>query len=622
MRQTDREHMYGLDVTSQQRLLDEMVEAATFCTRFVETATRHAHLPAQYWQADGEWQSRTWGELLELVRQATVGIHSLGVTRGARCLIVGGNVPEHVITDLALLHAGLVPISLYATMSDEQIDYVLRHSEAEIAVVAGEAALARMQAIAAAASRPLRIVMWTGSAPGAHAWADLLAIGRDWPEPDAFESLYRQVQPSDMIQMVYTSGTTGPPKAVELTHYMLIWLLTSYSYVFDFQPGERLLSYLPLAHLAERFHVYYPALLSGATTYFWPEFDTMVDGLRVARPAYIMGTPRVFEKLMSRLQGQIDADPVLAHNAAIVIEAENARQRGDRVEDLDAEAAARTVVRPLLQDVGLADCRGAIVSGAPPGEDLFPFFRGLGFPLGALYGQTEMGGGVTASIEDYLIGTAGRRMPGIELEIAPDTEILLRAPCVTPGYYRDAEATAKLLGEDGWLRSGDLGALKDDVLSIVGRKKEIIITSGGKNVTPALVEGAVKEIGLVDQVCVVGDGRNYLTAVITLNQAALRSWAARAGKGEQLDSLSADPVLEQELADAVAQVNTRFNRVEQVKRFYVAPGEWTVESGHFTPSLKLRRSFVNAVYEDQIEAMYRGEAGIGVSAAARPAAAP
>ena len=613
--------MLQLPVLEQRAVIDAAIADQTLCTRFVRTAADHADLTAQVWHEEGVWRSRTWGELRAEVEHAALGLDSLGIERGTFAVILGGNVPEHVVSDLGLFHAGLYPVSIYGTTAPDQIQYIVSHSGAAVAIVEDEVALQKILKVRSQLPALEHIILWHGCADGCLQWSDILKAGRarSVASPSAFRELYERVMPDDITQLVYTSGTTGPPKAVIITHRMLLWILESYRYSFEWRPGEHLLSYLPMAHLGERFHTYYPGILFGCTTYFWRDFDTLVDGMLVARPAYIHGTPRVWEKLMARLQVEIDRQPDVANAFSVARANEDIRQAGGEIADLDADAAAAWKLRSVLASVGLASCRGAVVSGAPPGDVLFGFFRSLGLPFGCLYGQTEMGGGVTVAFADHRVGTAGYLIPGVELKLAEDREILVRAPCSTPGYYRDEPGTAGLYDAEGWVQSGDLGSIDDDgALRIVGRKKDILITSGGKNVTPVEIEGLLKGLQFVDQACVIGDARRYLTAVATVDEVAFRAWAALRGRPDApIEDMVADPKFVEELADAVAAINQQVNRVEQIKRFIITADVWSVEGGQFTPSLKLKRNAITQQYAARIDAMYEETDGVPVPGADR-----
>jgi long-subunit acyl-CoA synthetase (AMP-forming) len=606
--------MLALDLRQQREALDKIVAGQTLCSRFAATVGKCGDLRAQCWLVEGEWRSRTWRELKDVVQKVTVGLHRLGIRRGSFGVILGPNCPEHVIADLAMVHAGITPVSLYPTMSAEQIRYIMNHSGAELVIASDAAALRRFQDLAPDLPCLRHLIVWDGVAAGAHAWADLLELGSEPGDASLFGDLAGRVRPEDVLQLVYTSGTTGPPKAVILTHQMILWQISANQYEIELQPGERLLSYLPMAHLAERSHIYYPGVLAGCTTYYWSDIDTMIQGLQAARPGYLMGTPRIFEKLMSRLRVAIEADPELTRAFRIGVQAELRRQRREPGADPDAEAAASMVLRRVLELAGLDRCRVAIVSGAPAGEDLFSFFRGLGLMLGTIYGQTESGGGVTSVISGYTAGSAGTPLPGMEVRIAAGGEILIRGHSTTPGYYKDPQATSVLRAEDGWLHTGDVGKIRaDESLRITGRIKDIIITSGGKNVTPSVLEGLIREIPLVDQVCVVGERRHYLTAVVTVDPAAVGAWAAERGlPSAALPDLLTRSDLALQLAEQIAARNAFVSRAEQVKRFIVTADEWTVRTGKLTPSFKLRRLAITEAYEQQIDAMYDELAGIPV----------
>jgi long-chain acyl-CoA synthetase len=444
-----------------------------------------------------------------------------------------------------------------------------------------------------------------------------MAAGRDTPDGDAvFERSWRAVAPDDLLTLVYTSGTTGTPKAVMLTHRNMLWMMESIRRDAPVAPGSRLLSYLPLAHLAERKITHYQSITTGAHLHFCSDIERFGAVLAAAKPHYLFGTPRIWEKLGGALSEMIAVSPELQAEYDIAAAAVEDEREGRAVADPERVAAARAALRPSLDKLGLADIAIAIAGGAPPAPDLVTFFRVLGVQICGFYGFTEMGGGGTWwRSTGYRLGTDGLPIPGVEIVRSDDGELVVRGGGVSPGYFKDPEATAAVFFGDGWVRSGDLGEIDDDgSIRIVGRKKELIITSGGKNISPTFVENMLIGHHLVGQACAIGDGRRYVIALLTLDAESATRFAVENGLGTtDLAELAEHPRVLEEVAAGVVEANSHLNRQEQVKRFVLSGSEWTITSGEMTPTMKMKRRSIAVNFADRIEGAYAGTAGVPVA---------
>jgi long-chain acyl-CoA synthetase len=397
-------------------------------------------------------------------------------------------------------------------------------------------------------------------------------------------------KPEDLLTLIYTSGTTGPPKGVMITHYNLCWVVESMNRATG-EPlaGWRQISYLPMAHIAERLLTHYFHVAEGTDVTCCPEPTELVSYLREVRPEHFLGVPRVWEKLHAGIAAAMAADP--DKQAAF----QRAMETGD-----DAVLAN---VRAM---VGLDGMRLALTGAAPIPRPVFDFFRSLGVPLSEVYGLSECTGPMTWSREARA-GTVGPPIPGQELKILDDGEVCCRGGNVFAGYLKDPERTAEVLDADGWLHSGDIGRFDEaGYVQIVDRKKELIITAGGKNISPANLEAAIKSYPLIGQACVIGDARPYITALIVLDPDVAPAWARSQGIDfASLGDLAAHPDIRAEVERCVAEANGRFSQVEQIKKVAILPTEWPPDSDELTPTMKLKRRGVLAKYADEIEALYR-----------------
>jgi long-chain acyl-CoA synthetase len=541
------------DIEGERAALEAAIGGRTLCGELRRTACDHGEVPMFSWKAGGSWHSMTFREARAHVRAASLGLAALGLRRGEFGLVLTGNRPEHVLACQALIHAGATPASIYEAVAASQLAYIANHCEATVAVVDAE----RLPMLLALRPqlRHLKLIVVCGghaehdSCSGTVGWAELLRVGESQHERDpfAFETVARSVSPDDIATVIYTSGTTGPPKGVVLTHRFALCWVEMMCQRAPVGPGDRVVSYLPLAHCTSQWLTQWQPVVRATSTYFCSDPAELVPTLREVRPAQLLGVPRVWEKLRGALA------------------------------DTDSLAA-----------IGLDHCRIPIICAAPAAPSLIEFFHRHGLPLSDGWGMTELGFGTWNGLRHIRPGTIGFAMPGTELTLADDGELLARGHCMMDGYYKDPARTADTIDADGWLHTGDLATCDNDgYYTIVGRKKELIITTAGKNISPINIEAMLMEHPLVAQCCVVGDGRDNLAALIVLDL------VHAADRGRVAD-----------IQAHISVVNERLSAAEQLLAFTILPTEWTVGGEELTPTLKLRRTAVERKYAPEIEAMY------------------
>ena len=607
----------------EREQIQQAMAGRTVLDAMRHTAETYADHPAYSDQADGrtQWRTLTWGELRATARDVAAALVDRGVDTGATVAIMATNRIEHVVADHAALLAGAVPMSIYNTLSPEQVSYIAGHAEPQ-AVFLETADHVSRWALALADVASIKVVVGIGDAtvedPRFVRWDDLAAAGHALP-PDDVDARSVGVRPEDPATILYTSGTTGDPKGVVLTHANIVYQTEGTLRRNDAQPGNVTLSYLPYAHIAERvLSMYIPPHFGDWHVHLVGDPAVLVPALADVRPLQFFGVPRVWEKIRSGLSGMLALEPDPQKKAAI----EGAMAVGaEYVESLQVgmttspelqaryDAMSAAVLTPIKAKLGLDRVTWAGCASAPLPIEVARFFAGLGLAIYDIYGMTESSGAATACGPDnYRLGTVGRAVPGIELAIAEDGEVLMRGPITTAGYHKRPEATAALLDDDGWVHSGDIGAIDDDgFLTIVDRKKELIITSAGKNVAPSNIEGLLKESPIIGHALAFGDNRPYVVAVLTLDGEVAPVIARMQGiEFTDLADLAAKPEILAMAQDAVDRANARLSRPEQVKSFELLPVEWTAESEELTPTLKLKRRIVHTKYADVIDGLYGG----------------
>lgn len=590
-------------------------------------AERFGSRAALKWTEPDGVRTMSWSAYRDRVREVAAGLLSLGMGKGDFAAIMASNRPEHVMADLGAIFAGAVPVSMYNTLAPSQVSYIAGHCGAKVAILENAEYYEKWSQVRSEIPELRHVVVMDPPddftpGEGDLTWEGLLDRGRGAlaADPGIVERAAAEAGPGDLATLIYTSGTTGDPKGVMISHRNVLWTSECIARSFPELPDHlRIVSYLPLAHLGERMASHYTGVWRAGSVWYEPDLTNVLAAVQSHRPQGFFAVPRVWEKFQAGLLAKLQAEPKKAKRqlATGAVElgsnVERARQAGESPSAADRVKlwfAERLVFRKIRHGLGLDELILAFSAAAPIAPELLMFFRGIGIPVYELFGQTESSGpGVTNRPGADRIGSVGRAMPGVEVAIAEDDEILMRGGLVTEGYYRDPEATAAAFGEDGWLRTGDLGRLDEEgFLSIIGRKKEIIITAAGKNVAPARLENLLAQNPLIAHSCVVGDGRRYLTLLVALDEEAAPAWAARNGvEFQDMARFSREPALLAEIGRAVEEANQQAARVEQAKRWAVVPDVWSAETDELTPSLKLKRRVVLEKYTTQIEEMYAAD---------------
>lgn len=604
------------------------IHGRTLVDAFMTTCAEGGGRPALVAKEGEGFRTRTWAEYRFEASRVAAALRRRGVDHGDAVALMMTNRPEHAIADVGTLIAGGTPVSVYNTLAPEQLAYVAADCGAKVAIVEDVAFLARwLEVRRDLPSLTTLVVVETDGAElpeGVESWDALVAEGEALlpAMTGELENAWRAVRPDDAVTIIYTSGTTGPPKGVVLTHANLLYMLEVVRELLDIAPGQSGVSYLPLAHVAERMTTHYLGIRFGGSITFVRDLADVLESLQTARPQTFMAVPRVWEKFQARLLQRIaeTPDPRRRALAERAIEAGTRRVRlemaGEPVPTgLKVQTALfdRLVFARIRHGLGLDRLRYAISGAAPISGDLLVFFAAIGVPILEVYGMTESTAVITANRPGRIrIGTVGQALPGVELRIAEDGEILARGPNVTSGYLHRADATAEAIDGEGWLHTGDLGSLDaDGYLTIVGRKKELIITAGGKNLSPNNIEEQIKPRSpIIAQVCAVGDRRPYLVALVVLDGETLPTWCTQQGiPFDGIASVVDHPKVRAEVQRAIDEGNEHLANPERIRRFAILPDEWTAESAELTPSLKLKRSVIAERHTDTIEALYAEPAG-------------
>ncbi len=602
--------------------IEQSIKGKTLCDDLQRTAEERGDEPAFSDRGSGEWKTLTWSQARQRALELAAGFVALGCRHGDRVALMLPNRVEHVLADLAAVHAGAVPVTLYATFAPEQVGYVAADCTARVAVLDGAYQLGRWQPVLERLPRLHKIIVLdeTVCPPGElyMTWAEFERLGaeRYAADPAAVAARVASLAPDDPATILYTSGTTGNPKGVVNTHHNVLFE-TGSTHMSGTVPDElRAISYLPLAHIAERVLTIYLPIHEAAHIYFCPDQKDLLSTLQQVQPTSLFGVPRVWQKMQAGIVALMAAEQDEAKKAAVAQAMDAGRryvegcQFGYQVTPEVAAAFERAdaeVLGPIRSLLGLGEAVTTLSAAAPLPPEVGRFFAGLGMKILDVYGMTETTGAVTANTPDaFRLGTVGRPLPGIEVTIADDGEVLVRGPVSTPGYLGLAEASAALLDADGWVHTGDIGTLDpDQFLSIVDRKKELIITAGGENIAPVAIEGLLMAHPLIGQALAFGDRQPFVVALLALDGEVAPAWAkARGIEAGSLAELAAHPTVIEAAGEAVAAANKHLARVQQVKYWELLPDEWTPESEELTPTLKLKRRIIHTKYADVIDSLY------------------
>ena len=576
------------------------------------TARSNGPRPALRVKRGGAWRTFTWDEYRQQVRQIARSLIAIGVQPGAGVCIIGYNCPEWFFADVGAIYAGAVPAGIYTTSSPEQCQYIAGHCEAPVVFVEDQEQLAKFLAVRNRLPALKAIVLMNGDSAqaGVYSWAKFVELGLRTPEAELEKRIAAQT-PDGMATLIYTSGTTGVPKGVMLSHDNITWTASEAIGLIGGSPTDEVVSYLPLSHIAEQVASLHGTMAYGICVSFAESMEKLGDALREVRPHYFLAVPRVWEKIQERIMAAGAQNPPLKKKIAAW-----ARRQGlaggyaeqQRVGKSPMYAIANALVfKKVRKTLGLDRARILITSAAPISRDTLEFYLSLGLPICEVYGMSECTGPATASLPNrYRTGKAGYVLPGSEIKIAEDGEVCMRGRHVFMGYYKDTLATAEALDKDGWLHSGDIGTLDaEGFLQITDRKKDLIITAGGENVAPALVEGYLKGIPVVSQAVVIGDRQRYLSVLLTLNKDRILQDAQSCGSAAcDPETASRDEKFLAFLQRQIDAVNARLARVQAVKKFRVLPTEFTIEGGELTPTMKIKRKVVTEKYKEEIEKLY------------------
>src|SRR5215218_3186130 len=562
------------------------LDAATVAEAFQLTARAHPERCALRLK-DDEF-SITWGEYADRVRRTAAGLAGLGLEAGGTLAIMLTNRPEFHWFDAAALHLGAAPFSIYNTYSPEQVEYQVKDAGARI-VVTEKAFADRIR------GAEHLIVVDDGGEVESHARDDF-----------DFEAAWRAVEPDDILTLIYTSGTTGPPKGVELTHANLIAAVNGFDEVIAFPDDGRVVSWLPMAHIAERACSHYLPMFVGFSTTCCPDPRQVVAYLPEVRPSWFFAVPRIWEKLKAAIEAGIEAEEDAAKKHAtqwaldVGLRKVRAEQAGEPLGEKLAQEHAQAdelVLSKIRARLGLDEVDSVNVGAAPTPREVIEFFHAIGIPLAELWGMSETTGYGTCNPPDRVkIGTVGPASPGAEIRLADDGEVLVRGPFVMAGYRNDPEKTRETVDEDGWLHTGDIGELDEDgYLKLVDRKKELIISAAGKNMSPANIEAKLKASSpVIGQAIAIGDAKPYNVALITLEPDVAPAFEQQHGR----DALLA------EVERGIESANEQLARVEQIKKFKLLDDEWQPGGDELTPTMKLKRKPINEKYAKEIEELY------------------
>jgi long-chain acyl-CoA synthetase len=586
-------------------------QSKTLADLLPRSAAAYAADPAVRYKDGDAWVDRSFQEVFEIVKPLALGLVALGVEKGDRVSILGNTRPEWTYFDYAALSIGATVVPIYQTNSPEECAYVLENSDAKICVVENEEQMEKVRKVRAGLPQLEQVVMMIGDADDVLSADELAAKGAEI-DPAVFDQRVAAVTPEDICTFIYTSGTTGPPKGCIISHSNYRAMLDMVNGTSVIEEGDITYLYLPLAH-SFALLIQLSSFDLGATIAYWEgDPNKIVPNLVELKPTYFPSVPRIFEKIFTAANSGMEKQggvkkAIFDWSIRVgkrMRETERAGRKPGFLLQREYAFADKKVLSKIRGLFG-GNLRLAISGAAPINPDILRFFDAAGVLVVEGWGMTETSTGATvAASDDFKFGTIGKPFPGCEVKIAEDGEILVHGPNVFQGYHKNPEATAETI-VDGWLHTGDLGEIDSEgFIKITGRKKDIIITAGGKNITPANLEAEIRQNHLVSQCVVVGDRRPYLVALVTLDPEEAAAYAKEHGLPEDPTQLSRSPEILKVVEAHVASINPKFAPVEQVKRVAILPRDLTQEDGELTPTLKVKRAVVTAKHEQEIDELY------------------
>ena len=590
---------------------------------FVEQVARQGDRLAIRFKEYGVWHRVTWRQYGEEVRKVAAALLAFGLRHQENVAVLAENRPEWLYCHLGIMTAGGATCGIYPTSAPEQIKYLLNHSEARLLFVENEEQLDKILTIVGE-TRVERIVVW--DAKGLWGFTDervsfledFLKQGKTFAESHAgaVEERLATVRPEDTAMIIYTSGTTGPPKGAMLAHGAILWVTQAFLSINPVSQDDEVVSYLPFAHIYENLISVFGPLRTGYIVNFVESLDTLFQNLREISPTYFASVPRIWEKLASTVELRMTDSTRLkraVYRLAVAVGRRYARAKlGPGGAPLSLTLAYRfafwAALAPLKRRLGFDRTRIAVCGAAPASPELFEYYHALGIPLIEGYGLTESTGVISVNrVERPRVGTVGQPIPGIEVALADDGEILTRGPHVFKGYFKDPELTAQTIDADGWLHTGDVGAWEDGSLKIMDRKKDIIITAGGKNITPAYIENKLKFSSYIQDAVVIGDQHKYLVALILIDEDNVTKYAQdHRIPFTTFQDLTQSPEIVRLIDREVEAVNKTLSQVETIKKFALLPRRFYAEEGDVTPTMKVKRRALETRYADLIKGLYKG----------------
>ncbi len=596
--------------TFHEKTLNDLVDIRTARWPDLVAMTHYDH---------GRWKDTTWAELGELIHYFALGLRSLGVTKGTAVAILSETCRNWTVTDLAIIASGGVTVGVYTTLTAEQSQYIIDHSEASVVVVQNKTLLDKLLQVREQLPKVHTFIIMqpegvTLDGKEFVSWDQVVRIGKD-RGPAARQKLcdeHKEEDPQRVVTYVYTSGTTGPPKGAMLTHSNFLFAMQFYGKVLPVSMGEVGMSFLPLAHALQRV-IDYLVLYVGARVYYARSLSTVREDILQARPTAMGSVPRIFEKIYAGVQKQAaDKGPVAQRlfTWAVGVGREmskcwQASRRPSPSLTLRYKLAYLLVLRKIKNALG-GRIRIIGSGGAPISTEIQEFFHACGILILEAWGLTETTAmGTLTRPEAYKFGTVGLPAEGVDIKIDQDGEILIKGPCVFAGYYKDPEKTREAF--DGpWFRTGDVGQFdQDGFLRITDRKKDLIITGYGKNIAPQNIENALKGSRYISQALAYGDRQKYLVALVTLDKEEITQWATQQGIAcQDVSELASHPNVQELIQAEISEINKQLASFENIRKFHILPRDFTIEDGELTPTLKVKRKTVNSRYLDAIKKLY------------------
>ena len=629
---------------SQESLITSAIEGKTLIDFIDRNANDYGDYPALNTPANKEysaWDSISWSEYRETSKALAAGLMELGLKPGDTAFIMSNNTKEHNIADLGIVYTGATPSTLYKQLKFSQIEYVANLMEAKVAIVGDLELFEEVNKAKKECINLEAIVLINGyeekkDLDYVYSYHELIEKGREINSSDSskLEEATATITPDSLACLIFTSGTTGKPKGVMISHKNVLWTIESlFGQMIPASMHPRIVSYLPMAHIAARAGDHYQAIYRVGQIFPVPVLEDMRDALPTIKPSVFLAVPRVWEKFKAGLETRIEENPkkdLIAKAIANGLEKVEYEQKGESVPlmvKIKDAVFSKLVFSKFKEGLGIMDTEYFVTAAAPMNKDVHKWFHAIGIDVTEIYGMTEDTGPATigipgGAVETFSkklksegidvpkvlnpIGKVGIPIPGTEVKVEEDGELCLKGNHVTQGYFKAEEETKETFDSEGWLHTGDLAEIDNSgYVKIIGRKKEILITSAGKNIAPVEVEDLIKPHQLIGQVCVVGDGKKYLSALVVLDgDGGAEAWASDNGMEYSIESMASNPKVVDAIQKQVDEANSQVAQVQQIKKFVVLEKEWTDSSGELTPTLKLKRNVIAEMYSDEIESMY------------------